>query len=840
MNFHDEEYVPVPTDPKILRRVRLALQRVVVPADVVQLRKMFIEDYNSRIPHEFRGSVWMHLLGLSYDAVLAEEDPVSFAQSARNAVNLNNSKEQIWKDVLRTRPSLKRFQEERIRNALLRFLSLFCHRHSINYIQGLNEILAPFILLPDTSSNPKLLYALFSSFVSRFATFLLDAFEPRVFCTLKLAFSCFARLFLYHDPELFWHLEQLGMSVDLYAPSWFITVFARNFSVQTLFALWDLLLLEDHALAIYFFGLALIVSKRQVLLSIDSSQVPETLMNLAPENVEQVFELWKKASDLRRESTPPSYLRLMIVQVGAAAVNTRKLSDREGRAGDTMDLFHDRATQDLFGEMKWSCCLQVSIDDVALRHQNMQFLILDCRTKDEFNAGHLATAASLNLDTFREFNMNRNQELIPNKDKELDVIVSMSKCAPNELHLCLLGSGEQAFDQYDVYPLAMYLSQHGIQHVSVYRGGFKSVLEQRQRQESVLFDEYELCDYNETKYGNAYRTRMGLTAKMNKNHHQQQPEYCQCAPSLDFELSVRIEKSSEGEKESSVVKKVNENSESVKSSPSLSPSETVKRDQMSWLSRKFGSKTTHKSDDNEIQLSPSLGALEKNASLTNAICKWSAHAEPGWLDESTLSRSVNLVPKSFTVNISKPSVMSGLQLFPCKASYEIGMISDNTSSSSHSNRNTRSTSHDVKKDMKRMYVGVSRYYFVLLCPHAHRAELLNLELIRHLSDVARISFKKSKPNVVSFALITHYVHLKNSQKHKKSNRKNKDGDRIQIESSNTNIPQDTERVTIACEMKDGIADCVALIKTYLGHADQPQRQEAPSSSSSTTAAAARK
>lgn len=66
----------------------------------------------------------------------------------------------------------------------------------------------------------------------------------KVFEVLKRAFRYLGRLLLYFDPHLFWMLDRQYMTPDIYATSWLVTVFARNFTIETTYALWDLLLLE--------------------------------------------------------------------------------------------------------------------------------------------------------------------------------------------------------------------------------------------------------------------------------------------------------------------------------------------------------------------------------------------------------------------------------------------------------------------------------------------------------------------------------------------------------------------------------------------------------------------
>lgn len=441
-----------------LLQVQVGVKAAASPHDVANLRALLRVELNGAIPHEARGHVWMSLLGLRAEDLTAE-NPTDFARVAREAVSERNSKDQIWKDVERTRPALKRFQQPAVRGALLRLLSLFCARRSVQYIQGLNELLAPFVLLADTGGNPRFVYALFGAFVSRFAPWMLDTSEAEVFGVLKRAFKYFGRLLLYHDPELFWLLERNGMTPDLYATSWFVTLFARNFSVEAVLALWDLLLLEDNPLGPYFFALALLLSKRDALVSTDPSLLPETLMVLTAHSADEVRKLWSLGEKLRSDATPPSYQRLM----------NDRLVRPAGRPSPT--------AISAARSMQASACLQTTPDDLFAAAGGVHYFSWDCRTKEEFAAGHLAASVYLRLEALRACGGHVGPAVLTDAARrELTAAVALCEPLRGKSHICLVGSGDKEEDDTDINPLALYLTEVGIPYVSTLRGGFAAAV----------------------------------------------------------------------------------------------------------------------------------------------------------------------------------------------------------------------------------------------------------------------------------------------------------------------------------------------------------------------------
>lgn len=820
---------------------------------------------NGAVPHEIRGTIWLLLLRLRSEDLLAE-DPSAFAKNARDAVADDNSREQIEKDVQRTRPGLSRFKQPAVRGALLRLLSLFCARRRVAYVQGFNELLAPFVLLADTGGNPRIVYALFAEFVTRFAPWMLETSESRVFDVLKRLFKYFGRLLLYHDPELYWLLERHMMTPDLYATSWFVTLFARNFTVESIMALWDLLLLEDDPLGTSFFGIALLRSKRDQLLSVDESRIPETLMMLTANSPQEVRALWKIGSEMRVKHTPPSFQRLMTDRILNANSKSTPIALSAARA------------------MQASVCLQTTPDDLV--SAGAHYFTWDCRTESEFRAGHLAQAAHLPLDALRDANGKITSETSEAARQELQKAVDLCEPLKNSSHICLVGSGVKEEDNLDINMLALYLTRIGIPYVSTLRGGFVEVLKSWNGSESL--SAVELVDYDRRRHQEARKERIALQKQKERQAQAKQ------------RASLRAQKSAEGSPQVPPVEHVAVNSNAPSSLPPVTSSaqvasnlfssfsdaevgkafrkalsgigltttpattpakRTASNDRNSWrnqsnpvsagsldaskaipaetlmsltssvgtsgtdtpskklssgISKVAGSSSGSNDNSTTFPVTPiSSGSSERptrtqnsrsrfdsnsiptepksyNTSRTkpngesnsktstpplsvslgssffaSAKSPWGREAKPGWLDDHTLTYPLSSLPKHFIVNVMDESTMSGLRLFPCKA---------------RADRAISSRSHPG--EFKKRYVGVSRNYFLLLGPHSHRSHLLEVVLIRYLQDISRITFKRSRPEVVTFEIAT-------------------------------GVDEDPPTESIVCLMPDGLTECVALVKNYI-------------------------
>ncbi|GAB0493785.1 hypothetical protein MMPV_005070 [Pyropia vietnamensis] len=876
MNLHDSEWVPEPSDPTLLRKVQVGVKAAASPHDVANLRTMLRIELKGAIPHEARGHVWMSLLGLRAEDLTAE-NPTDFARVAREAVSERNSKDQIWKDVERTRPALKRFQQPAVRGALLRLLSLFCARRSVQYIQGLNELLAPFVLLADTGGNPRFVYALFGAFVSRFAPWMLDTSEAEVFGVLKRAFKYFGRLLLYHDPELFWLLERNGMTPDLYATSWFVTLFARNFSVEAVLALWDLLLLEDNPLGPYFFALALLLSKRDVLVNTDPSLLPETLMVLTAHSADEVRKLWSLGEKLRSDATPPSYQRLM----------NDRLVRPAGRPSPT--------AISAARSMQASACLQTTPDDLFAAAGGVHYFSWDCRTKEEFAAGHLAASVYLRLEALRACGGHVGPAVLTDAARrELTAAVALCEPLRGKSHICLVGSGDKEEDDTDINPLALYLTEVGIPYVSTLRGGFAAAVASAEVDGAI--SGVELVDYEPELHRQSRldrqqkRTLQAESAAVSASgengagrRRSSQGSGCVGSGEVDssgptgvasdirgfglhamgassatpearpkpdsgdaaagvglsgadsevaaaaapnFRISSFFEKTdaevsrgglASGEL-SSASMDAGMNKSSGSSLGALVSPDALSRQSASCAGSVSREATPSRSSSarstvatirrglfgsmggggsSSPSVTPTDGASVSGAggADSSARAKWRREAWAGWLDNSTLSLAA--MPKDFVVDSSDTAISTGLRLFPCRARSETslaltrGRNKVGGSSAGGGGSSAGDASSAASGEFKRRFLGVSTRYIMLLSPHGLRSHLLKVKLIRHLHDIVRITFKRSRPELVTFELLS---------------------------ATDPSAPNEQ----VVCIMPDGLSDCVELIKDALADSESVQ------------------
>ena len=88
---------------------------------------------------------------------------------------------------------------------------------------------------------------------------------PYLKCTLIVA----EMLLQYHDKELYMHLKQHKIVLEMFATHWFLTLFTRAVSdLALLFELWELFLFERDKYFIFYFEIGLLKSQRALIMQL--------------------------------------------------------------------------------------------------------------------------------------------------------------------------------------------------------------------------------------------------------------------------------------------------------------------------------------------------------------------------------------------------------------------------------------------------------------------------------------------------------------------------------------------------------------------------------------------
>ena len=214
----------------------------------------------------------------------------------------------IQNDSKRTRVR-ERFNFPDFEKTLQKILVYFCKLNNIEYKQGLNEVLGPFLLLKVKFPKMKLskIYNLFTLFIDYF--FSNYYYEVELF-SFRSSISLVNLLLKYHDPLLYSLFKENNISPEMYAINWLLTTYANKNSLEITYALWDIMLEENDQLFIHFMVIAFLLHHKQKFIETDGSSIPVFFSKNQIGTKELLTEIVKSAREIRK-NTPISF-RLLV------------------------------------------------------------------------------------------------------------------------------------------------------------------------------------------------------------------------------------------------------------------------------------------------------------------------------------------------------------------------------------------------------------------------------------------------------------------------------------------------------------------------------------------------
>ena len=206
---------------------------------------------------------------------------------------------------------------------LEKLLVYYCKLNGIEYKQGMNEIMAPFIFLKAKIdiSVPRILN-LFSCFLDTFLTNYY--YEPDLYA-FRSSVSLLTLLLKYHDSTLYNIFEKSSISPQMYATNWLLTTYANKHSLDIVYKLWDILIEEDDQLLIHFLVIAFLQFNRKNFLDNDFSMIPMLFSRIKINSLEELNAIVMLAKKIR-DNTPYSF-RILVNKLEIFKPRSRRLKE---------------------------------------------------------------------------------------------------------------------------------------------------------------------------------------------------------------------------------------------------------------------------------------------------------------------------------------------------------------------------------------------------------------------------------------------------------------------------------------------------------------------------------
>jgi len=350
----------------------------------------------------------------------------------------------------------------------------YCKKRKVKYesSRGWMELVQPLIALRLEKED---IFKLFESLQAKYI--------PRDCAPHGAAPHLLRLLLLYHDPELCSFLDSKKVSPDLYAGQWFKTLFASCCNIQVVFAMWDVYFQANDPFLVFFLALVILINARDQVIQMQENpteDIAETLVQfpcaLEADDIEDFCSL----AQYYVSRTPQSYRQdYQSALFGAGVVRSPSTANLDA-AGSDADSGCDvsASASSSSSTRNHSLCLSVSVPELLQAAQAdtgdaVRFFVVDCRSPDRYNLGHLSTAfhldASLMLQDPKEFTTAVNVLFAAQKQA-----ISAGSRAGGE-HLCFMGSGILDDDQEYNMVVANFLQKNTL-FVSVVQGGWEAVV----------------------------------------------------------------------------------------------------------------------------------------------------------------------------------------------------------------------------------------------------------------------------------------------------------------------------------------------------------------------------
>ena len=382
----------------------------------------------------------------------------------------------ILNDSKRTRVK-ERFNFTDFETVLQKMLVYFCKLNNIEYKQGLNEVLGPFLLLKVKIPKLKLskIYNLFTLFIDYF--FSNYYYEIELF-SFRCSISLVNLLLKYHEPSLYSLFKENNISPEMYAINWLLTTYANKNSLEITYTLWDTMLEENDQLFMHFMVIAFLLHHKKKFIETDGSSIPVFFSKNQIGTKELLTEIVKSAREIRK-NTPVS-LRLLVKNLEIFKSRTTRVKDMYEKYCPeqilAMPVLAEELLSNVNSKKRNIPCLNEKCDNFFMKDEikyindedkeknlstyceicrnynlknNLKYIIIDLRNKNDSqikdSITNEGTFIFINNDILSQETLNKG-----NPGEVLTEQINKLKSDSNEnIHIVLMTNDTENYDEYE-------------------------------------------------------------------------------------------------------------------------------------------------------------------------------------------------------------------------------------------------------------------------------------------------------------------------------------------------------------------------------------------------------
>jgi TBC domain-containing protein kinase-like protein len=268
----------------------------------------FIKEARLHIPSYLRGKIWAAALGIIGDSRILYNSLCEKNDLRCNDIHDNSNLElerQLDADIPRCHQYNDLLSSDIGRNKLKQVIKCWNIAESGNlvYWQGLDSVCAPFVAL--NFNEEEIAFSCLLKFIRKYMHGLFKLDNTFYIQSYLISMS---HIIAFHDPELGSYLNKMGLTPNIYAIPWFMTMFTHVFPLDKIYMLWDKILTNSPSFPL-FIGSAIVTQLHSELLSGDFDECVLLLSELSTINIDKCLEKAQLYLRLTPKSIIPKFLR---------------------------------------------------------------------------------------------------------------------------------------------------------------------------------------------------------------------------------------------------------------------------------------------------------------------------------------------------------------------------------------------------------------------------------------------------------------------------------------------------------------------------------------------------
>ncbi|OMJ96321.1 hypothetical protein SteCoe_53 [Stentor coeruleus] len=314
----------------------------------------------------------------------------------------------IASDVDRTRTNILSPEEKSQLELLLTF---YCKEFNTSYKQGMNEIMAPFLLMAREGLSLSSVYLGFKNFLHKH---LPTMFADQSFKPLQAMFLIFRLLLRYFDPRLSTFFLINHVEPQAFVTSWFITLFAAKISnLNCLYYLWKEIIYENDQLFPLYLSLAIIQKNRDKIACFQDKIVPQVISQISLDDLDELKIIINNARQVKRKLPYSIAEKLMSYDI----FNLEHIEDiiKNLEKEPCLTILPQEIVHRAYPEVNICKCNDLQCPWRNETGHRVPLVVIDCRTLEKQNAGIFPNSVLLSEAAYSdsEYMLNFPDQFIP-------------------------------------------------------------------------------------------------------------------------------------------------------------------------------------------------------------------------------------------------------------------------------------------------------------------------------------------------------------------------------------------------------------------------------------------